>query len=547
MPVFEVTSVIGGISSFEDRGAKGSFVMASNLDIRRTIDSIKAGQALMDIGNTLQSPSASQSPSSSISASSSISPSSSASKSPSSSVSPSNPPTSSLSPSASKSPSSSVSPSGSVSPSSSISFSPSPSSGLKTVWRDLIHFWVPCSDGNLYGAGNTGKVYKIDSDDTCTQVFDLGHEIKGFEEKPSAGGKTYLLMAGNTDLHRKEIPGNAQWNDVDAPGTVQGDTWPKTNLQSADWHTMRQVDGDVHIANGSMLALSAYDDSYTNEALDLIPGNLSKTLVERQGRVVIGTVRASDPNNGTNGAIDSEVPLAQVGNDGQIFYADFVTSVPVKRFPGGGKINPGGVCNAVDQVSFFDWELDSLSWIDKQVVGNMALFGVYNADAGKGGIYSYGREDKDHNFVLNLDFLLDVDEIGAIITRNTILYVSYRSGSSFGVKTIDPDNKAVGLYEALDFHAPPKKPTEITIWDQVELFMEPLPAGCSVEFWYKLNKTGDFIQAKLADESVSFTTANAKKAVFRLGGEGEIYRYRIITNPSGNQTPEIFRARTYFH
>ena len=89
MGIYQITSFRGGLSDYEDKGAPGVFKFAANLDIRKKVDSISAGQALVDIGVTLQSISASPSPSASQSPSASASPSISQSQSPSASVSPS--------------------------------------------------------------------------------------------------------------------------------------------------------------------------------------------------------------------------------------------------------------------------------------------------------------------------------------------------------------------------------------------------------------------------------------------------------------------------
>lgn len=411
---------------------------------------------------------------------------------------------------------------------------------------------MKASDGYTYGFGNRGKIYQIFTDFTVKQVYDAQQIITGAEEKPSYGGKTYLVWAGRTELHRKELPGNSSWNDVDANGTVQGDEWPKSNLDAAEYHTMAQVGGDVMIANGSKLAMAAYDDSYTNEALDLIPGNIVKAIIERNGRAVPGTYRASDPNNGINALIDSEVPLMQVGSDGEIFYGDFVNSMSVKRFPGGGKVNPAGVCNLVDPPQLFDWDQTALSWIDKQAVGNLAMFGVFGADDGKNGIYSYGRKDKNHPFAMNLEYAMDVDEIGAICTVNGVLMASYRDGSDYGMRVVDMTAKATATYEGLDFKLPldrklVKGLISITEWKYVEVFMNPLPSGASLQFWYRIDKQGDFVQAKTADGLTAFTTANAEKAVFRINAEGQIYEPRLVLVPTGNESPEVYRLRTYFN
>lgn len=547
MGVYKIESTRGGLSDYEDKGIAGAFKFAANLDIRKLVDSISAGQALIDEGVTAQSASASKSPSASISPSSSASPSPSPSISPSASPSPSaGSPSASKSPSASASPSASVSPSASISPSHSVSPSPSPSAGLKTVFSDLIIKFVKASDGFTYGFGQNGKIYKRNSDAYWAQVYDAKAPIRGAEEKPSSGGKNYLEWATKTELHRKEIPGNTSWNDVDAPGSVQGDSFPKTNLSDYLWHTMIQVGGDILIANGATLAMSAYDDSYTNEALDLIPGNIAKTLVERNGRAVIGTYRAADPNKGINGAVDTEIPIIQVGDEGDIYYADFTNSIAMKRLPGGGKVNPGGMVNQISQVNIFNWEQTALSWIDKQAIGNMALLGVFGADLNKGGIYTFGRKWKNQPFVLNLEYQFDADEIGAVVDVDGVTLFSYRLGSTYGVMAVDLNTKADGIYEGLDFKAPIKYPTQITKWDQAVVYMKPLPSGCSVEFYYRLDKTGNFIQAKTGDGQTSYSTATGKLAVFRIGAEGRIYEPKVIVRHHNNDTPEVYRIETFF-
>lgn len=523
MAVYEIKEFSGGISSFSDRGIRGSFKFASNIDIRKSIDSLSCGQALVDEGLTGETYSGSPS------------------KSPSASASPSASPTPSESKSASQSPSRSLSPSASA------SRSPSPSLAQTTIFRDLIHFFVKCTDGNTYGFGNTGHIYRRLQGAFWAEIYkDPDGEIKGAEEKPSSGGATYLEWATDTTVKRKLIPGDSGWGDVQ---TIS------SSLNSETWHTMKQVGGANMICNGSMIALSGYDDSFTEEALDLIPGNIATAIVERNGRAVIGTVKAWDPTKGVNAMIDAEVPLSQIGDDGELFFANFTDSIPVKRFPGGGRVNPGGVANEVDQVSIFDWEQTADSWIDKQSLGNMSLWGVFDADSGKNGIYTYGRKNKEQPFTMNLEYALDVDEIGAVINVEGVTLASYRDGNTFGVKAVDPLNKGTGIYEGLEFRSPSyytsksgqtKRPDSITKYVYIEMFMDPLPERTSVEFHYKMNKTGAWVQAFTADGQAIFNTVNGKKAVFRIGAEGEVYEPRIVMNPYGNTTPDIYRVRTYF-
>lgn len=524
---FEIKSFRGGLSDYEDKGTPGAFKFGANIDIRKLTDSLSANQDLVEEG-TLGSQSASLSASPSTSISRSPSPSDSPSASPSTGESPSPSTTTSLSPSLSAS----------VTASSSDSPSPSPSAGLTTVFEDLIRFFVKASDGYTYGFGSTGRVYRRDADAVWTWVYkDADGAIKGAEEKPSSSGKTYLYWATDQSLKRKELPGLANWNDVE---TVNN------NLESADWHTMKQIGGGLKIANRDMLALVGYDDSYTNEALDLIPGNIAKTITEKYGRAIIGTYKAGDPNKGINAAIESEYPLAQIGDDGYVYFTNMSNSMSIKRFPGGGKVNLGGVCNEIEKVEFFEWEETALSWIDKNSIGNMALFAVYGADEGKGGIYSYGRRNKNQPFVMNLEYQLDADELGALTVVDGKILVSYRDGTDYGVKAVDPDNKADVIYEGLDLKAPMKRVDEIIVWGLAEVYMKPLPSGCRVEFYYRANKTGNFVQAKTPSGLTNYNVTEGNKAVFQVIAKGEIFEPKLILYSHNNTTAEVYRLRVLF-
>jgi hypothetical protein len=532
--VYEIKSFRGGISDYEDKGIAGSFKFATNLDIRKREDSLSAGQALVDEGLTEYSLSESRSPSSSQSKtpSPSSSPSSSVSNTPSTSVSPSQTPSASQSPSSSKSP------------------SPSPSAGLTTVFEDLILVFVEGKDGYTYGLGDTGCIYRRTPDGVWTRVYkDPNGKIKGGAEWYSDDKKTWLYWATDTILFKKELPGNPSWNDVVNVG----------GLSSSEWHTMKEAGGALTIANKEFLAYVGYDGSFTPEALDLIPGNVAKTLVERNGYAIMGTHRASDPDAGINGAIDTEVPLAQVGEDGDIYFANMTDTIPVTRFPGGGKVNPYGVANAVKEVNFFEWDEGASSWEARQAVGNLALFGVYGADTGYNGIYTYGRKAKNMPFVLNLEYKLEVDEIGAVIHTGGTTLVSYKDGTECGVMATDPNHKATATYEGLDFKAPVyavtvtgrkttyKQPQDITNWKMAELYFDKLPNGTSIELWYRVDKTGSFVRARVDDGQNSFATANKQKAVFLIGADGQVFEPKVVLNPTGNYTPEVYRIRVYFN
>jgi len=403
----------------------------------------------------------------------------------------------------------------------------------------LALFIVNASDGNSYHFCRDGKIFKRTSAGTYTLVYtDAENLITGAAEWYNDVNDTFLYWTTATKLHRKRILGtgytDTDWTDVDA--LVNGQVYPKTTLTSATWHTMAQIKGNLYIANYNTLAEVGWDDSFTNNALQLIPRNVSKCLMEYKTYGLIGTGGnkpaflfgwdASQSLNwntkeplslGVNALCAAEYPLMQCGDEGQLFLADINNyPQPLTHFPGGGSVDPDGV----------------------EVDRGMALFGVFGNGTGKSGIYSYGRIRKNDKVVLNLDHAFDCDEIGSVKMVGTTLLFSYKNVSSYGVKKVDTTLKSIGTYQSLDLIAPkmPKEPR----WEYVRLVTASLPASCSIEVWRKIDKTGSFTQANLQGGGLTFTTTGGKEAIFLLGDTGKICEIKIILNPSENSCPEVF-------
>ena len=69
------------------------------------------------------------------------------------------------------------------------------------------------------------------------------------------------------------------------------------------------------------------------------------------------------------------------------------------------------------------------------------------------------------------------------------ILIAYTSGSAYGVKKVDTSNKITeATYESLDLKAPPVSVSSMPVFSSVVLDMAPLPTGCSVEVWRKLDK-----------------------------------------------------------
>lgn len=487
---FHLKSFLGGQSDYEDKGIAGSFKAGMNLDIRKQKDTLSCGQALKDdvtAGTITGKP----------------------------------------------------------------------------------YFIVPCSDGNTYILCNDGKIFRRNSSGGYLLVYTDAQEagnIIGAAEWFSVAGWTYLMWATPTRLNIKKLAGPAYtqtepWNDVNVADTG---AWPKTNLTSATWHTMTIANGVLEICNGNVMAVVGYDMSYSNNGVALIPGNNAKCIIERGKYGIIGCTNGNSKDESAffawdgiglhwndkeiikfgnlNSMIDTEMAIAQMGSNGQIFISDFNNPMPFRQIRGGGSSNPDGV------TSYHGMAL-------------MGIFGNTNSinSVLANGIYSIGRINKNAPLVLNLEYQLTCDEIYSVKVVSTDILVAYKDGSNYGIKKVDTANKATAVYQTLDLIAPMGSNKysiplgRLLNWERIDLQCEALPADCKIECWYKIDKntTGGanndgWIQSNMDGEGVQFSTTGMQNAVFYVGEKGRVLEIMLKLIPSGNTTPEINEANAYF-
>lgn len=441
------------------------------------------------------------------------------------------------------------------------------------------YFVVTASDGQTYFFTNNGKIWRRDASGSyliqgygVIPIYTETHEsgnIIGAAEWYDNAGNTYLLWATPTRLNIKRIIGTGYtnhevWNDVN---TVPTGSWPKTNLTSADFHTMAMANGVMQICNGNLMALVGYDMSYTNNSLELIPGNASRLVLERGKYAVIGCRRIDGKDEtqlfdwdgiglswndkeiikfgGINSMIDTEIALAQIGTNGQLYVTDFNTPVPFRQIRGGGKSDPDGMCS----------------------YHGMALVGIYgNTNLINGhyanGIYTVGRINKNAPLVLNLEYQLDCDEIYSVKTIGTDIIVVYKYNNQYGVKIVDTDNKSDWVYQSLDLIAPigtlryPIPLGRLVNWARVDLQCEPLLPGTAIEVWYKIDKatTGGanndgWIQANMdtsnTDGGLQFKDKGLQNAIFYIGQKGRTCEIMVKGLRSGSRTPEVNEINIY--
>ncbi len=429
---------------------------------------------------------------------------------------------------------------------------------------DLIRFFVPARDGSTYAFGATGSIYSVSGDagDPAVNFVynDENGDIKGAAEwQITTGGSTtaYLVWATNSSLARAAINGSVSvpW----AAGVATQDF--KTVLDRADWHTMANAAGQLNIANGNYLASLSYVDDFDPADLNIRPGNLIKCLEERDDFVIMGSTRQANaeeghiwswiitatnwiqkkriPVQGVNSLITAELMLLQGGDDGEIFFSDFVNSTPMNSIPGGGKTDPGGV----------------------SIENDLPSFGFYGGTYP--GIWNFGRRQKNRSLALNHQYRLaktvggsTISTIGALAVINGQLLASWGttdgSTSDYGIDAVSTTTRANALYEGLEFDA--GTPHLKKMFDTVKLTLSPLASGTSVSVKYRLDNAttgGDssagegWKYAIIGDGSTTFSQTSAVEAIFSIGNVANIYEVGLELNASGSSTPEVHSITTY--
>ena len=425
--------------------------------------------------------------------------------------------------------------------------------GSDTVITDLILFYVPASNGNLYGFGDTGKIYRKAGGASAWELVytDSNGKITGAAEYTNNDGSDnyipYLYWATETKISRIKLSGT--W-----PTDVEHD-WQTLDGDPA-WHTMSEALGVLLICDSKDLAMVDYEGGFNRDAIDLPRSHRNKCLLGLDQLVVFGSTKGDKveegwlwtwdkiqpswiqrrmvAERGINALLQGEFLMIQAGVRGGLYFWDTSSLLRIKKLPGEfAWVNPGGVT----------------------IMGGLPLLGVNGSD--KCGIYSYGRLNKNEPYALNLEYIpshgkMENVLIGALTMYEDKIYCSWKDGSTFGTDVIDPDNKAEARYEGLVFDGGESFTQKG--FRHIKLVTKPLPKDCSIEVFYKVNQQAEWQLATMQDGSELFDQEGRSKAIFTIEtggneddpGTGEDYELAMNLHPNGNDTPEVISATTYF-
>lgn len=423
-----------------------------------------------------------------------------------------------------------------------------------TTITGLVRWFVPATDGSLYAFSGTGSIFCKSGEDVWNFVYqdENDNAVTGATEWGFDDGTNYMFWASSTSLARKPFPGVTVAPDSGTGRWTDATQNHKTLLDASSYHTMKPAGGSLIIANGNTLAEDSYAEDFDPYAVSIYPNKSVRCIEERDDYVIFGTLNDDEaveghlwswvtyatnfiqkkriPADGVNALVTGELPLAQAGTNGEIFFSDFENVTAVAQNAGDGWCEPDAVC----------------------LEENLALFGFSDSDYP--GIWSYGRKQRNRTFAFNYDYRLaktvggsTVTNIGAITNHNGVIYASWQTtdGSTleYGVDSSSSTTKATAVYEGLEFDG--GRPFWKKMFNSVKLGMAPLPTSCSVSVKFKMDKETDWRYAFLGDNTTTFTTANATEAEFLIHKWGKVMEVGVELNPYLNTTPEILSINTY--
>lgn len=407
--------------------------------------------------------------------------------------------------------------------------------------------WVTAPNSfALYGFHEFGKIISIDY---FTQILTLVYQdpdadIRGASLSYKSDGTVWLVWATANKLKKKVLPGLSDWSDVITVATDLdfGGSGPFTN------HYMKQIDDSIYVCNDSHIGVLDYTHTWNAQAFDLLPFHRAKTIHELDNYILIGADVTDNSQRSYlyswDGESDRYTRKRRLATSG----LNTLVTTEQTYFVCKGAIYTTDIVNNTSSVPLriLNEEFHSLAVSGSNENKGLALFAVTSLNTEQTGIYSFGRNRLGESPILTLDYHVEGWEtMGALTVYRDEIYVSTRvSGELPSVYTIDLSNKAVGTYEGLDLKSPTDKIEESSLWTKIRLITKEMPTGTKINCYYRPNKTGEYIQAKLNNGEYDFTVGT--EAIFMIDCYADIFDYKIVLTPNGNETPEVFNIKVFF-
>jgi len=322
-----------------------------------------------------------------------------------------------------------------------------------TTVDDFVKIMFVASNGSTYLFGSTnGKIWERESSGTYT----LRHTAA-----PAAGAvgitgafedQGYIYWITEKRIGRCATP--AAGGAFAAPAN----DWATLTTSETAYHHAIQLNLINYFANGKYIS-QVESGVFTENGLDLKPGVRVKCLAPYVTELLAGSFitensnethcyrwntwslsfTADDlvPDNGINCFLPTDnYVLVQAGNKGNFYVYTNDRLEWQFRLPGDwlnktALVHPGAAAN----------------------FNNMPLFGLSNVSSNPAlqGVYSYGRRDPKYPNVLNLEYVISPNktasiEVGAICVVGSIILVSWKDGTTYGVDKLDTSLKYTAAY-----------------------------------------------------------------------------------------------------
>ena len=222
---------------------------------------------------------------------------------------------------------------------------------------------------------------------------------------------------------------------------------------------------------------------------------------------------------------DDNFVYALVGNAGMLYFYNGEKLVPFMRIPG-------------------SWSPSATAKINANAVGflrNVPVFGLSGTlgDPTELGVYSLGSYSKDYPKTLSLDYPISVGlstliEIGVVLTKGSDMWVSWKSGSTYGVDKLDWTAKYASAYLETMMLSPTKNRSNYKTVARVQAPYASLPASTAVALAYKKNYAGSFTTFTSVVDAKG-AKIKAEKSVPEIGN----IQLRMSLTVNGNNAPEL--------